>query len=128
MLYPFVCSIGLGCLFQVGVAIRVILPVYPSSLQAPLIGLQAAMPLKDMATSTSTFGLLRYGPSSSSQVGVRMALTLLEQNSGGYRWYLRWAGYTFKCTLLDTHAYFLCLDYKSPDHSKENCQDPGCRP
>ncbi|KAF8228465.1 MFS general substrate transporter [Tricholoma matsutake] len=42
VLYPLVCSIGLGCLFQV-----------------PLVGLQAAMPLKDMATSTSTFGFLR---------------------------------------------------------------------
>jgi len=42
VLYPFVCSIGIGCLFQV-----------------PLVGLQAAMPLKDMATSTATFGFLR---------------------------------------------------------------------
>jgi hypothetical protein len=28
--------------------------------QIPLIALQAAMPLKDMATSTGTFGFLRY--------------------------------------------------------------------
>ena len=28
--------------------------------QTPLIGLQAAMPLKDMATSTATYGFLRY--------------------------------------------------------------------
>ncbi|KAI0320729.1 MFS amino acid permease [Amylostereum chailletii] len=41
-LYPFVAAIGIGCLFQ-----------------TPLIGLQAAMPLKDMATSTATFGFIR---------------------------------------------------------------------
>jgi hypothetical protein len=40
--YPLVAAIGLGSLFQ-----------------TPLIGLQAAMPIKDMATSTSTFGFLR---------------------------------------------------------------------
>ncbi|CCM02092.1 uncharacterized protein FIBRA_04169 [Fibroporia radiculosa] len=40
--YPLIAALGFGCLFQV-----------------PLIGLQAAMPLKDMATSTSTFGFLR---------------------------------------------------------------------
>jgi len=42
VLYTFVPSIGIGCLFQ-----------------TPLIALQAAMPLKDMATSTGTFGFLR---------------------------------------------------------------------
>ncbi|KAF9469176.1 MFS general substrate transporter [Collybia nuda] len=42
VLLPLVASIGIGCLFQV-----------------PLIGLQAAMPIKDMATSTSTFGFIR---------------------------------------------------------------------
>ncbi|KAI0374864.1 MFS amino acid permease [Pilatotrama ljubarskyi] len=41
-LYPFVTAIGVGCLFQ-----------------TPLIGLQAAMPLKDMATSTAAFVLIR---------------------------------------------------------------------
>ncbi|KZT26422.1 MFS general substrate transporter [Neolentinus lepideus HHB14362 ss-1] len=40
--YPLIAGIGIGCLFQ-----------------APLIALQAAMPLKDMATSTSTFMFLR---------------------------------------------------------------------
>jgi len=40
--YPLIAALGLGCLFQ-----------------TPLIGLQAAMPLKDMATSTATFGFLR---------------------------------------------------------------------
>ena len=41
-IWLLVGGIGIGCLFQ-----------------PPLIGLQAAMPLKDMATSTATFGLLR---------------------------------------------------------------------
>ncbi|KDQ61019.1 hypothetical protein JAAARDRAFT_32018 [Jaapia argillacea MUCL 33604] len=41
-LYPLVAALGLGSLFQV-----------------PLIALQAAMPLKDMATSTSTFMFIR---------------------------------------------------------------------
>jgi len=42
VLYPFVSAAGLGCL-----------------LQTPLIALQAAMPIKDLATSTSTFGFVR---------------------------------------------------------------------
>ncbi|KAG9127819.1 hypothetical protein FRC07_008829 [Ceratobasidium sp. 392] len=37
-----VAALGVGCLFQ-----------------TPLIGLHAAMPLKDMATATATFGLIR---------------------------------------------------------------------
>lgn len=42
VIFPLVAAAGLGCLFQV-----------------PLIGIQAAMPIKDMATSTSTFGFIR---------------------------------------------------------------------
>ncbi|KAI9446101.1 major facilitator superfamily domain-containing protein [Lactarius indigo] len=42
VLYPLIAAIGIGCLFQ-----------------TPLIALQAAMPLKDMATSTGAFGFLR---------------------------------------------------------------------
>ncbi|EIN07242.1 MFS general substrate transporter [Punctularia strigosozonata HHB-11173 SS5] len=42
VLYLLIAAIGVGCLFQ-----------------TPLIGLQAAMPIKDMATSTATFGFLR---------------------------------------------------------------------
>ncbi|KJA23787.1 hypothetical protein HYPSUDRAFT_39633 [Hypholoma sublateritium FD-334 SS-4] len=42
VLYPLVAALGVGCLFQ-----------------TPLIGLQAAMPIKDMATTTGTFGFLR---------------------------------------------------------------------
>ncbi|KAJ7046931.1 MFS general substrate transporter [Mycena alexandri] len=40
--FPLIAALGIGCLFQ-----------------TPLIGLQAAMPIKDMATSTSTFGFIR---------------------------------------------------------------------
>ncbi|KAJ7709772.1 MFS general substrate transporter [Mycena rosella] len=42
VLYPLVSALGVGCLFQ-----------------TPLIGLQAAMPIKDMATSTATYGFIR---------------------------------------------------------------------
>ncbi|KAI0341662.1 MFS general substrate transporter [Trametopsis cervina] len=42
VLYLLVAALGIGCLFQ-----------------TPLIGLQAAMPLRDMATSTATFGFIR---------------------------------------------------------------------
>lgn len=41
-LFPLIAATGVGCLFQ-----------------TPLIALQAAMPLKDMATSTATMGLIR---------------------------------------------------------------------
>lgn len=42
VMYTFIAALGTGCLFQ-----------------TPLIGIQAAMPIKDMATSTSTFGFIR---------------------------------------------------------------------
>ncbi|KAF7792981.1 hypothetical protein EIP86_004086 [Pleurotus ostreatoroseus] len=42
VLYLLIAALGIGCLFQ-----------------TPLIGLQAAMPLRDMATSTATFGFIR---------------------------------------------------------------------
>jgi EmrB/QacA subfamily drug resistance transporter len=42
VVFPLIAAVGLGCLFQ-----------------TPLIGLQAAMPIKDMATSTATFGFIR---------------------------------------------------------------------
>ncbi|KAF7305038.1 MFS domain-containing protein [Mycena kentingensis (nom. inval.)] len=41
-IFPLVAALGTGCLFQ-----------------TPLIGLQAAMPLKDMATSTSAYVFIR---------------------------------------------------------------------
>ena len=43
IVYLLIAASGIGCLFQ-----------------TPLIGLQAAMPIKDMATSTSTFGFIRW--------------------------------------------------------------------
>jgi len=42
VVFPLITGIGMGCLFQ-----------------TPIIGLQAAMPLKDRATTTATFILLR---------------------------------------------------------------------
>ncbi|KAK0451021.1 MFS amino acid permease [Armillaria borealis] len=42
VLYPFIAAVGLGTMFQV-----------------PMIALQAAMPLKDMATSTAAYGFIR---------------------------------------------------------------------
>lgn len=42
-IYLLIAGIGIGCLFQ-----------------PPLLGLQASMPLKDMATSTAVFVLIRY--------------------------------------------------------------------
>lgn len=40
--FPMIAALGIGCLFQV-----------------PLVALQAAMPLKDMATASSGFMFLR---------------------------------------------------------------------
>ncbi|OCH95564.1 MFS general substrate transporter [Obba rivulosa] len=57
VLYPLVTALGIGCLFQ-----------------TPLIGLQAAMPLKDMATSTATFGFIRQ---LGGTVGLAMGETIL---------------------------------------------------
>ena len=42
-IFILIAGIGIGCL-----------------VMPPSIGLQAAMPLKDMATATATFGLVRY--------------------------------------------------------------------
>jgi len=41
-IYPLIASLGIGCLLQV-----------------PLVALQAAMPMKDMATASSAFMFLR---------------------------------------------------------------------
>ncbi|EMD38555.1 hypothetical protein CERSUDRAFT_135443 [Gelatoporia subvermispora B] len=57
VLYPLVTALGVGCLFQ-----------------TPLIGLQAAMPLRDMATSTATFGFIRQ---LGGTVGLAMGETIL---------------------------------------------------
>ena len=64
VLFPLVVAIGLGPLFQVGD--DQCGPEWcPANMrcQAPLIALQAAMPIKDMATSTATFYFLKYLPS-----------------------------------------------------------------
>ena len=59
VVYPLVAAVGLGCLFQVCVKVASLLRFWAYHVQTPLIGLQAAMPIKDMATSTSTFGFIR---------------------------------------------------------------------
>ncbi|VDC06640.1 unnamed protein product [Peniophora sp. CBMAI 1063] len=63
VLYIFVAALGVGCLFQ-----------------TPLIGLQAAMPLKDMATSTATFGFLRtLGGTIGISIGQAIYSSVLKQ-------------------------------------------------
>ncbi|KAF7338188.1 MFS general substrate transporter [Mycena venus] len=54
--FPLIAALGVGCLFQ-----------------TPLIGLQAAMPIKDMATSTSTYGFIRWAALSRSRWGRRLS-------------------------------------------------------
>ncbi|KAI9508296.1 MFS amino acid permease [Russula earlei] len=74
VLYPLVTALGVGCLFQV-----------------PLIALQAAMPVKDMATSTSTFGFLRtMGGTVGIAIGQALYTSILKRklkripNLGGF--------------------------------------------
>ena len=63
VLYLLVTAIGVGCLFQ-----------------TPLIGLQAAMPLRDMATSTATFGFLRtLGGTIGISIGQAIYSSVLKQ-------------------------------------------------
>ena len=59
VLYSFIIAAGNGGLFQVcdNLAHFKVLHCF---FQPPLTALQAAMPLKDMATSTGTFGFLKY--------------------------------------------------------------------
>lgn len=61
IIFPFIAAIGLGCMFQVFFFDHLLADqaLISSYYQAPLVGLQAAMPVKDMATSTATFGFLR---------------------------------------------------------------------
>ncbi|KAJ7109509.1 major facilitator superfamily domain-containing protein [Mycena epipterygia] len=49
--FPLVAAIGVGCLCKEG--------PWSVLMHTPLIGLQAAMPIKDMATSTATYGFIR---------------------------------------------------------------------
>ncbi|KZV73419.1 MFS amino acid permease [Peniophora sp. CONT] len=63
VLYLLITAIGIGGLFQ-----------------TPLIGLQAAMPLKDMATSTATFGFLRtLGGTIGISIGQAIYTSVLKQ-------------------------------------------------
>ncbi|KAG1741596.1 major facilitator superfamily domain-containing protein [Suillus lakei] len=56
-IYPLITSIGIGCLFQ-----------------TPLIAIQAAMPIKDMATSTGAFMFIR---SLGSTVGISIGEAII---------------------------------------------------
>ncbi|KAG2078130.1 MFS general substrate transporter [Suillus decipiens] len=65
--YPFIAGLGIGFLFQ-----------------TPLIGLQAAMPLKDMATSTSAFMFLRtLGGTIGITIGEAIISSVLQQKLRG---------------------------------------------
>ncbi|EIW85069.1 MFS general substrate transporter [Coniophora puteana RWD-64-598 SS2] len=62
-IYPLITAIGIGCLFQ-----------------TPLIALQAAMPIKDMATSTGAFVFLRtLGGTVGITVGEAILSSVLQQ-------------------------------------------------
>jgi len=56
-----IAAIGLGGLFQVRCRWEdgPVSDVFDVRFQVPVVALQAAMPLKDMATTTSTFGFIR---------------------------------------------------------------------
>jgi len=63
VVFPLITALGLGSLFQV-----------------PLIALQAAMPIKDMATTTSTFGFIRtLGGTVGISVGQAIFSSILAQ-------------------------------------------------
>jgi len=64
IMYTFIAALGLGCLFQ-----------------SPLIGIQAAMPTRDMATSTSTFQFIRtIGATISISLGQAIFSSALSRN------------------------------------------------
>ncbi|KAG2137519.1 MFS general substrate transporter [Suillus clintonianus] len=66
-IYPLITSIGIGCLFQ-----------------SPLIAIQAAMPIKDMATSTSAFMFLRtLGSTVGITIGEAIISSILPQKLRG---------------------------------------------
>lgn len=61
ILYLLVAAIGTGCLFQTpmigkGAVVRVEVTSNPVDVS---LGVQAAMPVKDMATATATMGMIR---------------------------------------------------------------------
>ncbi|KAG1792985.1 major facilitator superfamily domain-containing protein [Suillus plorans] len=66
-IYPLITSLGVGCLFQ-----------------SPLIAIQAAMPIKDMATSTGTFMFLRtLGSTVGMAMGEAVISSVLQQKLQG---------------------------------------------
>lgn len=66
-IYPLITSLGVGCLFQ-----------------SPLIAIQAAMPIKDMATSTGTFMFLRtLGSTVGMAMGEAVISSVLQQKMQG---------------------------------------------
>lgn len=71
-IYPLVTAIGIGCLFQ-----------------TPLIALQAAMPIKDMATSTGAFVFLRtLGGTVGITVGEAILSSVLQRRLRGISGFL----------------------------------------
>ncbi|KIJ16698.1 hypothetical protein PAXINDRAFT_112681 [Paxillus involutus ATCC 200175] len=66
-IFPLIASLGIGCLFQV-----------------PLVALQAAMPLKDMATASSAYMFLRtVGGAVGIAVGEAIISTVLPKKLSG---------------------------------------------
>ncbi|KAG2343385.1 MFS general substrate transporter [Suillus weaverae] len=66
-IYPLIASLGVGCLFQ-----------------SPLIAIQAAMPIKDMATSTGAFMFLRtLGSTMGITIGEAIISSVLPQKLQG---------------------------------------------
>ncbi|KIK49278.1 hypothetical protein CY34DRAFT_20275 [Suillus luteus UH-Slu-Lm8-n1] len=65
--YPFIAALGIGCLFQ-----------------TPLIAIQAAMPIKDMATSTGAFVFFRtLGGTVGITIGETIISSVLQQKLRG---------------------------------------------
>ncbi|KAG0705975.1 MFS general substrate transporter [Suillus ampliporus] len=66
-IYPLIAALGMGCLFQ-----------------TPLIAIQAAMPIKDMATSTGAFVFLRtLGGTVGITIGEAIISSVLQQKLRG---------------------------------------------
>lgn len=72
----------------------------PFPTEVPLIALQAAMPMKDMATSTGTFGFLRYRYITSWITQQDYSSSKSQKNSWGHSWHLHRPGHLFKRTFL----------------------------
>ncbi|KAJ6502423.1 major facilitator superfamily domain-containing protein [Mycena sanguinolenta] len=74
--YPLVAALGVGCLCKFAPLLLVIY-FLKHRTQTPLIGLQAAMPLKDMATSTSTYGFIRRAYKLGGTVGIAIGEAII---------------------------------------------------